>query len=314
MSSAAHTNAAAANAPPRDFTVLSQHLSFEVDISNRCLRGTTDIEVLPNSPIFDRVRLNCQQCTIESATINGVGASITYRDPYSHLEPNTEYGVHQHHLYRKRIEPHVKNNPDQELIIHRPANVRVQEDPNPFSAAAQTTSGKSKHARSLSLLPDTPSVTSAIEQAASLASLKVKIKFSVEDPRDGFHFVGLAEGDGRYPHAYTRNSPYSGAACCIFPCVDDPQSRHMWNIDITSPRTLRDAMKSKIPGDHSSHVSGDKLQKNEANTQKPLVRPEDEHSDGLSGDEAALEMLVVCSGELTDEVGRKQLICVTESC
>ncbi|KAI9668882.1 MAG: hypothetical protein M1831_000952 [Alyxoria varia] len=297
MSSAAHTTPATANPPLRDFTVLSQHLSFEVDLGGRSLRGTTEIEVLPHSPAFDQIRLNCQQCTIESATVNDVEASITYRDPYSHLEPNPDYGVHQHNLYRRKIEPQLKKNPDQELVIHRPANVRVQEDANPFSTAAQTASGKSKHARSLSLLPDTPSATSAVEQLAALASLIVKIKFSVEDPRDGFHFVGLAEGDGRYPHAYTRNSPFPGAACCIFPCVDDPQSRHMWTVDITSPRTLRDAVKSKLPADEN----GAEPQKNEANTQKPLNRPEDECSDGLSDEEAALEMLVVCSGELTDE-------------
>jgi len=77
--------------------------------------------------------------------------------------------------------------------------------------------------------------------------IKISIPFRSKNIRDGLHFVGVDEGDSRYPHVYTRHSLEPGTASCIFPCVDDPGSRHPWKISIKCPRTLGDVFARQPP-------------------------------------------------------------------
>ena len=114
------------------------------------------------------------------------------------------------------------------------------------------------------------------------APITISVEFVVDRFRDGIHFVGCDESDNRFPHVYTKNTITPGSACCLFPCVDNLISRSTWDISINCPKTVGDALhRVGVPKENDSET----------------MRDED-HSD----EEDGLEMLVVCSGEVTDEV------------
>ncbi len=126
--------------------------------------------------------------------------------------------------------------------------------------------------------------------------VKISIPFRSKDIRDGLHFVGVDEGDLRYPHVYTRHSVEPGTASCIFPCIDDPSSRCMWKISIKCPRTLGDAFEHhQAPHPEANgHDSGNRKRKHGEET------PYQRHPD-LADEDQLMEMTVICSGNLSGE-------------
>ena len=98
--------------------------------------------------------------------------------------------------------------------------------------------------------------------------------------------MGVEDGDQRYPHAFTTNSPDVGDGCCLFPCVDDISSRCTWDISIRCSQTLGDAFSAPISGE-TAPAAGQI-----GNTQFRKISPED----------ANLDMVVACSGNMTDEI------------
>ena len=278
----------------RGFTVTSQHLQLEVDLRNRILRGSTQIKITPLSKDFRHIRLNCRQCKLGLITVNDVHANYKYRDPFERMIPQSSYGAHQAHLFRQRFEPQLKDPPDEELDISIPRSVKIQEsDENKTSKPKDNFGKATSGSGNVTAIPDTPAPQTAVEQTITYATITVSIDFVLEQPRDGIHFVGLSEEDGRFPHAFTRHSPFAGTACSIFPCVDDLQSRCKWTTTIKCPRTLGDALSSKV-GDTSEQASGE-----QATDSSDKV----EETDGLgmTDEERSLELIVVGSGDVTDD-------------
>lgn len=118
----------------------------------------------------------------------------------------------------------------------------------------------------------------------------MSIDFTIDDIRDGFHFVGCDPDDPRYPHAYTTNSPIPGSACCLFPCIDDIHERYTWDIEVTVPRTLGD-IRRVIP---ESALTNGAYGVNGVHRDDLPLDDDDEAND--------MDMIVVCSGDFTDEV------------
>ena len=102
--------------------------------------------------------------------------------------------------------------------------------------------------------------------------------------------MGCDPEDQRFPHVYTTLSPISGSACAIFPCIDDVHERCTWDLEITVPRTLGDirrAARGERQGERQGEANGGPI--------SDLGLDElDEFSD--------LDLVVVCSGDLQDEV------------
>lgn len=134
----------------------------------------------------------------------------------------------------------------------------------------------------------TPAPTARLDASApAFVPIIVRIEFEVENIRDGFHFVGCDPEDQRFPHAYTTHSPVPGSTCAIFPCIDDVHERCTWDLEITVPRTLGDLRRAaKVDGDNSDIVMTDAAEFGSEEM--------DEFSD--------LDLVVVCSGDLQDEV------------
>ncbi len=300
----------------RDFSVFSQKLELDLDFPTKSLIGKTELVILPLSKELRTIRLNCRQCTITRLTVEGKPATWKYQDPYQRLRAHSSFGVHQHHLFRVKIESQLNDPPEEELVFNLPRGIRVQEI-SPFSAAVKdthsTNSIQGVGDTSASLV--TPGASTAVEPSAAFASLKIRIEFENHNVRDGLHFVGLDGGDRRYPHVYTRNSPYPGTASCLFPCVDDPRSRCSWEVSIRCPRTLGDVFERRSSPASNAQDSGepgyDKPKASLRNGNVIAVSPDNvelQDSTGLDDEEKLLEMSVVCSGEMTDEVGSSLVV------
>jgi transcription initiation factor TFIID subunit 2 len=130
--------------------------------------------------------------------------------------------------------------------------------------------------------------------------LLLRIEYLLENLRDGFKFVGCEPEDMRYPHAYTTNSPLPGAACCLFPTLDGIHERWTWEIEVTVPRTIGDIDKATVirTENGASMANGNAINGTHPESDEDTTMDEDRD----------LDMVVVCSGDLVDEV----LLLVTE--
>lgn len=276
-------------APGLGFSISHQKVNLEINPAARKLRGSTEISICPHSLDLKAIRLNCRQCKLKRFTINGKAlapASLSYNDPFDHTRLRWQAGVHQHHMLSERLEGQRKTPPDQELIANLPKTVKIQElDP----LSVQTGFGR-EPGDPLTIDPSS-NVKATVEQAARFTPVIVYIEFAVENIREGLHFVGWEPGDLRYPHLYSQNS-MQGAACNLFPCLDTVDSRCTWEISIKCPRTLGDAlMKPILPHGLSNGAYGTFHDSEEIDSSK-----------GFSGEDRSLDLVVVCSGDTTDEV------------
>jgi len=299
--------------PGLGFSVSHQKVELDIDILNRSLKGKTEITINPHSKDLKTIRLNCRQCVFTRLNINGKGPTSKNDDPYKRSKLNSRAGVHQHHLLRQKLEPQFRQPPEEELVMNLPKSVRIEEL-DPFSAEAQNL----LHSRLDGAVKTEPgdsntidmaqSSKTAVEQTARFTPFTIYAEWSIENIRDGMHFVGWEDADSRYPHAYSSNSLSPGAACCLFPCVDDISSRCTWEISIKCHRTLGHALKGKRDGPEdnkangvSKHDSSVKSNGFDGLAQDQMMLDGDEDS-VMSADSDALEISVVCSGEMTDEV------------
>ncbi|KAJ6129618.1 hypothetical protein N7512_002398 [Penicillium capsulatum] len=269
---------AAAGAWPLDlgFSVAHQKVELEVDFARKHLKGNTEITINPHSKVLSTIRLNFRQGEVKRLTVNGKVAKWEHSDPHENLQL---FGVRYPDRLAPTLDDLLTTPPRPNLDISIPKNVRIAElDPNSAefqiqmalqSAGADGSTGtKGPDAN----LPRFTSVT-------------VNIEFVIERIRDGLQFVGVDSGDRRYPHAFTTNSLESGVGCPLFPCVDDPASRCTWEFSVSCPSTLGDVFERKIDHPSSSGAS-------RSRTQHRHISAEDE----------GLDMSVVCSGELTDDI------------
>lgn len=290
------------------FTVSHQKVELDIDLRSRSLTGRTVITINPHLRDLRTIRLNCRQAVVTRLSINGKPcSSIALTDPYKNakLEWNAA-GVQQYDMLQRKLAGQFKDPPEEELGVVIPKTVKIDEL-DPFSEEAQNihlsrTSGNSK--RDLgdgSAIELVQGSRATVEQNARFTTITLIIEYVVEKIRDGMHFVGWEEGDLRYPHAYTTNSLSPGAACCLFPCVDNLTSKCGWDISIKCQRTVGDALQQVSNPNLQSQansIQGFSNCVNEING----PRKADDQSNSFSDADKALDLAVVCTGDVTDEV------------
>lgn len=254
------------------FQLISQHLELNISFSPREVKGKTTIEIEPKSAQLREVVLNARQLKPTRITIDGHKASFNYSNLHQRttLYPGT--GLGQYHFSKDRIKRHVDESED-ELVVHVPETVKIRE-----------------------VSPDATGPPSEA-QGVSYASLKVEIEYILDDFRDGLHFAGVEDGDSRFPHAYTRNSPFPGSASCLFPCIDDGETRCAFEVSIRYPRTIRDALSKP-----AAAAATAKALESGADKADSVMADVDDEAGDLTEEEKAAEMHVICSGVLTDDV------------
>jgi len=146
----------------------------------------------------------------------------------------------------------------------------------------------------------TPAPTVRVDASTpAFVPVVVRIEFTLENIRDGFHFVGCDPGDQRFPHAYTTHSPLPGSSSAIFPCIDDVHEKCTWDLEITVPRTIGDIRRTT----KSVCVGGD-----------IVMSGIGEADSGEIGEYNDLDLVVVCSGDMQDEVSFSCSLQVNRRC
>lgn len=293
------------------FLVLAQRLEIEIDFVTRSITGKSIISVAPQRRDIKELRFHARQCEIheDDVTINRNAAETHYDDYYKRvaIPDYMKLGPQQHEVQKDRIKPLLQSKPvPGEVIIYLPKEVRIKEV-NPFSEAAplvvRERAVATVRAGSVNGGTATTPILTPKTAAENLqyTALEVVIPFTTKNYREGLFWVGLDDGDVRYPHMYTRHSNYRGVASCIFPCLDDPHQRCKWEVIIKCGRTLGDALRrpvsAKMNGVTKEHERGDKSKENgsksHAETSEFVV--------DVSHEDSLLEMNVVCIGELMQE-------------
>jgi transcription initiation factor TFIID subunit 2 len=253
------------------FQLLKQQLELDVSFCPRQVKGKTTLDILPGKARLRELTLNARQLKPTSIKIEGHTASFSYSNLHQRmtLYPGTDLG--QYHYAKDRIQRHVNESED-ELVIYLPDSVKIREV-KPEEAGQPVDA-----------------------LGTFYAPLKVEIEYILDDFRDGLHFAGVEDGDSRFPHAYTRNSPFPGTASCLFPCIDDGETRCPFDMSIRYPRTMGDALSK-----HSAAAGTPQVLANGTEKADSVMSDADDDA-GFSEEEKAMEMQVICSGVLTDDV------------
>lgn len=290
------------------FSVEKQKVELDIDLRSQSLTGRTEIIINPHSRDLRSIRLNCRQAVFKRLTLNGKPCSfISHTDPYKNakLEWNAA-GVQQYDMLQRKLEGQSKDPPEEEFSVTLPKSIKIEEL-DPFSEEAQniplsrTPGNIKRESGDGSAIDLVQSSRTAIEQNVRFTRITLIIQYVVEKIRDGMHFVGWEEGDLRYPHAYTTNSLSPGAACCLFPCVDNLTSKCPWNISIKCHRTVGDALQQPSSLNSQLQASGNHGVSNSVNGPNGH-RKVDVQSNNFSDGDKALDMVVICTGDVTDEV------------
>ena len=254
------------------FQLLSQHLELDVSFSPRQVKGKTTLEIIPMQSQLRDIVLNARQLKPTRITIDGQKASFSYSNLHQRMTLYPGTGLGQYHFSKDRIKRHVDESED-ELVVHVPESVKIRE-----------------------VTPDVEGPPSESQNVA-YAALKVEIEYILDHFRDGLHFAGVEDGDSRFPHAYTRNSPFPGSASCLFPCIDDGETRCPFDVSIRYPRTIGHALSKPSATTVSAQALADGADKADS-----VMADVDDESGDLTEEEKAMEMQVICSGVLTDDV------------
>ena len=293
-------------APGLGFSISHQKVELDIDILSRSLKGRAEIIVNPHFRDLKIIRLNCRQCELTRLSVNGKPSSnATYQNPYNRVTLPWNAGVYQYHMLRQKVEGQLKSPPEEELVVSLPKSTRIDEL-DPLSVEAQNilvskSMGGLKRDSGDSLASDLAQAPRAIvDQTMRFTPITLVVEYVMKDIRDGMHFVGWEDGDLRYPHAYTKNSLSPGAACCLFPCLDDISSRCTWEISIKCATTVGDALEKL-------HKPPVKTQMNGSNGMPKSI--DSDHASAVtdgrtnfSDEDKALDLAVICTGDITDEV------------
>jgi transcription initiation factor TFIID subunit 2 len=286
----------------KPYTVLEQDVDLDFDFATRTLAGRTAIRIELRQREIRSVNLRCRQMEIKSVKIdNYVVSNYKFVDPYTKMTARDGFTVHQHHLINPGLERRVTGKDDIELRIPMPPRLKLV--PGPTISLSLFRDGKSGAAN--------PEASTPIDDGPRYKTFTVYVEYVIKEARDGIHWVGLEDGDMRFPQVYTySNSLVHTQANYVFPCVDLPGTRHPWRFTITCPRTLGDI----VPGRSTEETNDGTIPVEDSkangahngttNSDDPLSRQAeldpDQFLSTFSEVERSLDLSVVCSGDMED--------------
>ena len=289
------------------FSIIHQKVELDIELLSRRLHGRTELTVNPHSNDLKAIQLNCRHCHLERVTVNGkLSPNLAYQDPYNRAVLRWKAGASQHHMLRRKLEGQLRNPPERELLVPFPKGFKIDElDSNSMHAAnpaeIRDPTGVKRSFSDGNALDITQGPRTAFEQTVRFNPITVVIEYAIKDIRDGMHFVGWEEGDLRYPHAYSKNSALPGTACCLFPCVDDLTSRQTWEISIKCSRTIGDAMR-QLRSSNSLPLMTGKVPLSNGLNERGNGSETSANKSSFTDEDQALDLAVICTGDLTDEV------------
>lgn len=296
--------------PPWPYFLIRQEVDLEINFLEKSLKGRTDIIVLALDPSsLNEIAIDARQCEIDTEGItiqrirNGQPIGLpaktpaTYKDPHDLLREPKLYRWNAEHASIRRIrERPLAHSRGSDL----PADDRKFIGCTPVDGSLRVkVRNEERSASGHRIIVRKSSGTGADSFTSAKPEdeicYKVSIPFETKNIRDGLQFVGVDPGDARYTHAYTVHTDEVGTACCLFPCLDDHGSIGDWKVSIKTVRTLGDALHQPLVTQRQ-HPNGNNNLNNGDIAEDPIPRHD------LSEEDKLLEMTVICSGLLTDEI------------
>jgi transcription initiation factor TFIID subunit 2 len=288
---------------PLGFSIEKQKIELDLDFAACSAKGKTTITISPQTHDLKFLRLDCRGLTISKLTVENKPVTVKYNDPYKKVRLAHGMGVHQHHFLKESIDEASAMTDESDLLIYLPKNFQIRvmdgytalatHNMDLSSAAPESSKRRSTEGA------ETPAPKTAVDDAGSYyAPFTVYIEYELNNPRDGLYFAGVQEDDSRYPQAYTRSSALPGSACCWFPGLDNLGSRSSYEFHITTPRLLGDVFPELVtPLANGTGVNG-----TSHNQDVAMSGTEDSRFARLTPTERGLEMVVIGSGNLEDEI------------
>ncbi|CAG9761208.1 unnamed protein product [Ceutorhynchus assimilis] len=188
-----------AAAPKRPFKVVHETLSLtEINFEQKSITGFVELTVIPIQKNIRLIKLNSKQCEIGKILLNNqYEAQFKHFDPFSnaHLETETRSLEFFSNYHFKAS---LKSDPDNccgELMINIPLE--------------------------------------AAHLVAKNTPLRIKIEFSLQQPRGGLHFVAPAT---KSAHMFTWGRQNSSRLW--FPCVDSFAEPCTWKLEFTVDKDM----------------------------------------------------------------------------
>ncbi|KAF2836463.1 hypothetical protein M501DRAFT_240771 [Patellaria atrata CBS 101060] len=303
--------------PGLGFSIYAQKLWYDIDFATRSIKGRTEITVQPHSKDLRTIRFSCRQTKITYIAIKDhKSPQLRHEDPYSRVDFNVGYGVHQHHLLRQKVQAQLDGGSEDELVLQLPKNFHIEEIEDPFAMSRENATLRLDgdiriENGDIPVTTEIPKVPGTGEdQAYRYKPIEIILGFDVLGFRDGLQFVGLQKDDPWYPHAFTRSFATPAHPSCLFPCVDDPTARCEWQLSIRCPRTLGDACRKPrslappmINGSTATDVDLPNGESNGTHRADSFnLEDQDEFLMELSEEEKVIDMVVVSCGMLHDEI------------
>ncbi|KAI0200866.1 hypothetical protein F4808DRAFT_142336 [Astrocystis sublimbata] len=286
------------NTPPRPYVVFKQHVELDIDFRHQRVRGRSHILVVPLEPVRE-VYIDARQCHIDlgGVTVSNCPATASYDDPCDLLytPQGYEWSAPQWPLRKRRVERllHRRRN-EVPVMLHDLACCQ------PLDGSLRVTLPSAEEVKKKNRdVPKAEQQEMLIHNDGTVQGYRISIPFELKNVHNGLHFVGVDEGDVRYPYLYTRHTVEPGSASSIFPCIDDPGCRNSWKISITCPRTLGDAFRQPTLAQPHPHGT---TTLNGHRKGKPGDDVPARRDYVLTEEDKQLEMTVVCSGWLAGEV------------
>ncbi|KAK5954935.1 Transcription initiation factor TFIID subunit 2 [Knufia fluminis] len=264
----------------RHYQLINQKVDLDIGF-DQLIKGTSHLTIFPEHPDVKAIVLNARQCRIKNITVNGHKPdSVAYADPCDTLSLHTDASVRQHHVLQEKLGPALTSPPDPELVIILPPDLKIEKHEEvviPAAGGVKSTTletANTNNAEAAEGLADTA--------VSRYTPLDVIIEFESIHSRDALHFATGPPGSGKWPHVYSRGGYLPGRTSSLFPCMDSLYYRCTWEISITGPRTVGDALQ-QMTGESKS----------------------DQDSNKESRAYEAKEMVFICPGEITDDVVSK---------
>jgi transcription initiation factor TFIID subunit 2 len=220
------------------FYVGHQKVSIDVDLSECCIQGWTELMIIPTDASLKQIRLDCRQSKVHDVLINNRKVAFHYNDMLQTDKPVPGSTVYQFHQYSKKIEDLMSDSLPGELVIQLPKGFRILPQDQPTTASGDG------------------AVPNPIDPSY-YKPLVVKIEFSCSSPTSGFSFIGGKDSNvlKSYWHAYTTHSPIGQATSNWLPCIDGLWELCTWEVEISVPRTIQDIGNPQLAGLTSDSTS-----------------------------------------------------------
>lgn len=183
---------------PKQYNVLHQRVSVDIDLYHRALYGFTELTLALSAPV-KAVRINTRHCMITDVTVDSQKAVHYIEDSATDIEMPRNSDITQHHLYKQKMESLLTTAPPVgELIIEIPK----------------------------------------FRQEMSSITLRVDFSLTEPTTGFNFVGGKNSNLKKNFWHAYTTNTPIGIATSSWVPCIDGMWELCTWQFEISIPRSI----------------------------------------------------------------------------